>query len=284
MPSETSNLSSLWLRTDEPLLWLASAGHETRGDSRYWFDSAKRGDVPHYVIQLTLAGEGFYEREGKRQRLPAGTAFVDRIPGDFRYGFAAESRWPYELAYVTMTGEAAFSWCQRITGEFGHVLTLGPRSNVEALLLTLVHQNITGKQQDRYAVSSLLYELLMTLMSTLHSSRIPLAGRVGRALRLIDLHAGNPQFNATKLAELLECSREHLSRQFSEATGVSIGDYLAQQRLRWAAQQLRGTSDKLDLIAARCGFASASYLCRVFRQRFGVTPADFRRQPWMVTS
>lgn len=282
MTVPAQELSSLWMRTVEPLLWLGGAGHETRSGIDYRFDCAKRTEVPHYVLQFTLAGTGFYERAGRRVLLPAGTAFLDQIPGPFLYGYAGESRWPYEQVFVSFTGDAAFAGCRQITGLFGHVLTLAPRSSVETLMLAIAHQSAAGTLRNRYTVSSLLYELLMTLLSALQSSRIAATGRISMAMQLIDLHASNPNFNATELARLLACSREHLSRQFVQATGATINDYLVQHRLRIAALELRSNDWKLDLVARQCGFSSANYLCRVFRKRFGVSPADFRRSPWMV--
>jgi AraC-like DNA-binding protein len=89
-------------------------------------------------------------------------------------------------------------------------------------------------------------------------------------------------FQIEMLSSQLDCSREHLSRQFRVATGVSPSGYLIQHRLRLAAREIRATGDKLELIARRTGFSCANYLCRAFRQRFGITPAQFRARPQMA--
>ena len=90
------------------------------------------------------------------------------------------------------------------------------------------------------------------------------------------------EFQIEMLSAQLDCSREHLSRQFRIATGVSPSDYLIQHRLRLAAREIRANGDKLELVARRTGFSSANYLCRAFRQRFGITPAQFRARPQMA--
>jgi AraC-like DNA-binding protein len=99
----------------------------------------------------------------------------------------------------------------------------------------------------------------------------------------IKARATYPGFDVTKLADELNCSREHLTRQFVSIIGVSPGEFLSQRRIRLAAAALRSTDAKLDAVARLAGFRSANYLCRSFRQRVGVTPAVFRRQPWLVT-
>jgi AraC-like DNA-binding protein len=119
-------------------------------------------------------------------------------------------------------------------------------------------------------------------MSTLSRSRVATTPRVQRALSILSRRAHDPTLGVQDLAEEVGCSREYLARQFRAATGVSPSDYLTQQRLRLAARRMRSGDEKLEAIARACGFAGANYLCRVFRQRVGVTPAQFRRQPWMA--
>ena len=277
----TETGSNLWLRTEEPLLWLNGCGHETHGSSSYSYDCLQRQDGPHYVLQLTLAGEGFYRRGAHRHLLPAGVAFLDRIPGPFHYGYAVESRWPYEQVYIgfSLAGE---TWCRHIIRTFGNVLPFGPRSPVETLMLSIVHQHQAGILRDRYTVSGQLYQLLMTIMSNLHISRLAATGRIQQAITLIHELGQDPNFNIQSLARRLNCTREHLCRQFHQATGVTPNDYLVQHRLSLATRLLRQSEEKLENLARRSGFTSANYLCRVFRQHYAVSPAEFRRRPWMV--
>src|SRR5690606_29099743 len=127
-----------------------------------------------------------------------------------------------------------------------------------------------------------LYQLIMTIYSTLRGSRVSTNPRIARAMGLIAAHAHEPHFNIDALAERLHCSREYLSRQFRAAAGVTPSDYLVQHRIRLAARLLRETDDKLDIVARRCGLSGANYLCRLFRRQTGVTPAQFRARPWLV--
>ncbi len=270
-----------WVITAEPLIWLAGADHEIRPDTSYFFDCRLRRDQPHAVLQLTLAGAGFYEGRRGRQLLPPGHAFFDQIPGPFSYGYARESPGVYEQVFVSLRGPPALRWMKRITGRFGHVLHLGASGDVAAVMRTIVQQHQSGRLTDRYLASARCYELLMAVLSTLNRSRLDTAPRVNRAIELIERRGHQSDCNVQSIADALDCSREYLSRQFRAAIGVSPAEYLAQHRVRLAARAMRQSADKLDVIAHRCGFGSANYLCRVFRQRVGVTPAEFRRMPWM---
>jgi AraC family transcriptional regulator len=70
----------------------------------------------------------------------------------------------------------------------------------------------------------------------------------------------------------------HLARQFRRYYGASIGNYLRRLRIEEAATLLAQSREDITPIALRCGFASHSHLCRVFRAQYGVTPSEYRRR------
>jgi AraC-like DNA-binding protein len=68
----------------------------------------------------------------------------------------------------------------------------------------------------------------------------------------------------------------HLARAFRKRYGQSIGSFLLERRLDWAARELEDTERPLVEIALASGFADQSHFTRRFRQRHGVTPGQYR--------
>lgn len=268
------------MRTAEPLFWLAGCGHETYGSPGYYYNASRRPDRPHATLQLTLAGTGFYQTTAGRHLLTPGRAFFAVIPGAFEYGYEPGSTRAHELVFVSLQGEQAMQWYERITARFGPVLDLGRGSAVAEQMLSIAHAQEAGTLPNRYETSALLYQLLMTAYSTLSSARSLTSPRVSRAIELILDHATDADFNVETLAKRLGCTREYLARLFRKATGIAPSDYLLQQRVRLVSRALRETDEKLDLIARRCGFSGANYLCRAFKKQAGVTPDRFRQDRW----
>lgn len=266
-----------WVRTDEPLLWLGGAGHERIGSASYYYDARLRKDPPNYCLQLTLSGSGFYKDAGGRRVLRAGMAFLHMIPGEFEYGYDDEAGGIYQQVWVTICGPQAQMWCERIVGAFGHVLDFGPGSAVEPLMLAIARRR-EEIGPDRYLLSAQLYQLFMTVLSVLNQSRAR-GPRMMAAMTQILSRAADPAFTIMELAQALNCSREHLTRQFRTAAGVSPSEFLMQHRLRLAARELRQSEDKLERIAKRCGFSGANYLCRAFGRGMGLTPTQYRQNP-----
>jgi AraC-like DNA-binding protein len=267
-------------KLQEPLFVLAGAGHETHGDTSYYYNARLRTDQPHATLQLTLAGTGFYRSPRGRELLTPGRAFFAIIPGEFEYGYEPGSTRALELVFVSLRESAALEWYRRIAARFGNVMNLGLDRPIAEQMLWIAHAREANRLPDRYELSAILYRLLMTIYSSLTQSRSRTSPRVARAIELIDAHCADPRFNIEALARKIDCTREYLARQFRAAAGITPSDYLLDQRIRLAARALRAGEEKLDLVARRCGFSGANYLCRLFKQRTGVTPARFRADRW----
>lgn len=67
-----------------------------------------------------------------------------------------------------------------------------------------------------------------------------------------------------------------ISALCAEFCGKSFNDILQERRLRQATRYLDHSSHKIETISALCGYASAAYFSRVFREKMGVTPGQWR--------
>ncbi len=68
-----------------------------------------------------------------------------------------------------------------------------------------------------------------------------------------------------------------LQQKYRDETGMTIARTLRQRRLAEALVLLRETNLKLDAVAMETGFGSIKNLWRLFRQEYGVTPGEWRK-------
>ena len=80
------------------------------------------------------------------------------------------------------------------------------------------------------------------------------------------------------LAQLEGYTLSHYSEWFKARTGKSPKDYVNTLRLQQAKQLLEHTELPIFRIAQDVGFAQASSLTRLFRQRDRLTPQQYRQQ------
>src|SRR5262249_9855113 len=78
------------------------------------------------------------------------------------------------------------------------------------------------------------------------------------------------------LAERVRMSRRTFIRRFGEATGVSPGEWVLQERVARARSLLEATAISVEDVATAVGFGSADALRHHFRARFATSPVRYR--------
>ena len=79
------------------------------------------------------------------------------------------------------------------------------------------------------------------------------------------------------LASSYGYSYDRLRHVFQESEGVSLNQYLLNQRFEAAKRMLQSSDEKIKTIGERVGFSSNVYFTNFFNKRAGVTPMEFRR-------
>jgi AraC-like DNA-binding protein/mannose-6-phosphate isomerase-like protein (cupin superfamily) len=78
------------------------------------------------------------------------------------------------------------------------------------------------------------------------------------------------------VAQFAGFSRYYFSRSFKRQTGYSFKDYLCQKRLQVAMDLLIRTNRSMRDVAIDSGFGSVATFNRVFREKKGCTPTQYR--------
>jgi transcriptional regulator GlxA family with amidase domain len=80
-----------------------------------------------------------------------------------------------------------------------------------------------------------------------------------------------------QMAARANMSSRTFARRFRDATGTTPHQWLMRQRVLMAQRQLETTDDSVELIANRCGFASAAMLRIQFQRVLRISPLAYRR-------
>ena len=81
-----------------------------------------------------------------------------------------------------------------------------------------------------------------------------------------------------ELAAEIGYSKSHFLRMFRATTGMTPHRYVLSRRVERARQLLEQVELSVAEVAFRCGFSSQAHLTFAFRNEFGITPAEYRRQ------
>ena len=124
-------------------------------------------------------------------------------------------------------------------------------------------------------VQSLAFELLAVagraIRKRMWKGSVPLA-RIEALLRT----ARTGRITLADLAREAGVHPAHLARVFRKEYGCSLGRFLLDRRLEWAANRLARSDAPISRIALEAGFADQSHFTRRFRIYAGLTPRRFR--------
>jgi transcriptional regulator GlxA family with amidase domain len=98
--------------------------------------------------------------------------------------------------------------------------------------------------------------------------------RIRKVLSKIDQ---DPAATVQSLARLVKLSSSRLGHLFKSDTGMELRHFLVESRLEKATELLRNTDMQIKEISHTVGYQHVPSFDRVFRKRFNVSPADYRR-------
>jgi len=241
-----------------------------------------------YEICYVLDGDGEYEDDEVTYTLNSGSLFAS-LPGHWHQ---IRSRTGLQLFFVAFEVVAAATSPE--TRQYESELLGCPSpvvaspEGVTALLWRALYQHVLLNPADGGPQTNGLCALLLrsfpatfgrqdgtplTKAKSSSRSRTHLVQLAKRYIR--DNLSGS--LSLSEVSAYLNISERHLSRIFKEELGQSLVDYVTRERLYSAEGLLKTTIFSVKQIADLTGYQSVHYFTRVFSDRYGMPPAEYRK-------
>ena len=88
----------------------------------------------------------------------------------------------------------------------------------------------------------------------------------------------NKKLSVNDILKEVPLSRRLLEVRFKKVIGLSIYQYISQQRIGRFSEMLLDTNDPIQDIAFKLGEDDAKGICRRFKELMGCTPSEWRKQ------
>lgn len=97
---------------------------------------------------------------------------------------------------------------------------------------------------------------------------------------IINYLCGNfhEHINLSDCARQLNISYDYFQHKFKDITGYSPQQFLINQRLQAAEKMLKETGCTCTEIACCCGFCNSAQFSAMFKQRYGITPLQYKKR------
>ncbi|ADJ62882.1 response regulator [Herbaspirillum seropedicae] len=98
-----------------------------------------------------------------------------------------------------------------------------------------------------------------------------------QAARKLMLEKLDQTLSLNGLASAVGTNARRLSSAFKNCAGVTVFDFLREERMREARRLLSETTLEIGAIALALGYSNTANFSTAFRERFGMPPSQFRR-------
>ncbi|WP_405174165.1 helix-turn-helix domain-containing protein [Paenibacillus sp. FSL H8-0261] len=153
-------------------------------------------------------------------------------------------------------------------------------SDYRYLRLIALEQDKAAIERKQHLVSDMwrLYELERNVPKEIGLTVVIADEEMRKAAHFITANIFGP-VDMKSLALSLQLTPVQLTRRFRAAYGMTPSEYMTRLRLDRASKLLLETEFSIDKIAQLCGYENGFYLSRIFRNKRGMPPSQYRSLP-----
>jgi AraC-like DNA-binding protein/mannose-6-phosphate isomerase-like protein (cupin superfamily) len=255
----------------EPEFYLGHMG-KLKSNGNFLWEQKAEGVSIHAVHQ----GEGTVWCDGSAHEVRAGDLFVFLKGHTYRYSDTPAAPWKY--TYFSLCGQRAEE-CMELAGftasrSVRSVPLICPfRIRLRNVSASFEKGAMTGVSPVRAA-----WELTEALAAETVRPPAPNRETLAETARRLIESAPQPLVNVNDLAEALGVSRTTLFRSFRERYGLPVKAFIEQVRFVRVEPLLKNPAVSIHEAARLAGYSDPLYFSRVFRRRYGIPPAEWRKQ------
>jgi len=153
-------------------------------------------------------------------------------------------------------------------------------NEITALLQKINTKYYEEPKESRWYVKAYLYELVAFMYSQSFITGLTLSGeqikKIEQVVRFIDANFKLP-ITLEDICSAAKYNKYTVCHTFKSVTGATIFDYINFLRVQSAVEKLRQKNNSVLEIATECGFSSATYFNRVFKNIIGCSPSVYRK-------
>lgn len=248
--------------------------------SHHYFHWSTGRRLSEYQILYITRGQGTFESEltGIR-KINAGDVFL--LFPNVWHRFKPDESTGWDEYWVEFDGELIRYYRDK---EFltpnNPTITIGIQQPIAENYLKIIDLIKEEKPGFQYIATGILLQILGQIFAfrKYHSFEGKAIEQQIKQAKLLILEGLDQYLSQESIAKDIGMGYSLYRKKFKEYTGVSPAQYQIQLRINKAKDLLITTNQTFKELAHELGFESTDYFFRLFRQKTGVTPSEFREK------
>lgn len=247
---------------------------------------------PHYhdycEVFLVLSGAAQHLINGRIVHLTQGDIVFIR-PQD-RHDYIPEMGRSFSMLNITFTlqtVEEIFSFLgDGFPGQALMQAEMAPSVKLSATDFEILENRMRGiravSQQDVPTLKAMLRRLLFDILTTHFGDLAPKEEAMPSWLDELcrRLREGGFVEGAEPMFAACDKSREHICRSMKGYTGMTVTEFINDLRLNYIANMLQNSNHTVTEIIFDSGFNNISWASRLFREKYGESMRQYRKNSW----
>jgi AraC family cel operon transcriptional repressor len=236
-------------------------------------------DFPEFF--WVVAGEGIHLVNGEHIPLKTGDLIFMR-PGDW-HDLSTDKKDTFELINIAFPNEVLESLYERYN-DIRKIWNSAPEmpgmyslTELQRQWLEAAAANLLNYRNSRIELDRLLINLVCEIQQAENDIFSTCPEWLAKACRSLE----QPRYftkGSKIISRLAGRTPEHTARTLMKCTTLTPSEVINRFRMNYAAAQLCTTVKNITEIAGECGFSSLSYFFQRFRERFNISPRQYRRE------
>lgn len=248
--------------------------------SHHYFHWSVGRRLSDFQVLYITKGKGVFESEtAGTRKINAGDIFI--LFPDIWHRFKPDNDSGWDEYWVEFNGDLIKHYLSKeFLNPENPVITVGIQENIVCNYLQIIHLIKEEKPGFQYIASGNIVQILGQIFAS--KKYHPFEGKAIenqiRQAKLMILENLRLPITQEKIAKNLGMGYSLFRKKFKEYTGVSPAQYQIQLRINKAKDLLITTNQSFKELAHNLGFESADYFFRLFKQKTGFTPSEFREK------
>jgi AraC-like DNA-binding protein len=247
--------------------------------SGYFFTWEKGRVLQEYQINYITEGSGIFETSNDQFQVVPGSMLIIRPGMWHRYKPDPNTGWNEH--YIGFNGD----FCSHLFNEGFFqagkpVLYVGFQESLLKQFFEIIQQvkdEKTGHQQVSAANTILMLSKILSVIRNQEFAGKTIELKIRKACLYFRENL-NSNVNIEKLGDELNVGYSYFRQMFRKYTGISPTQYHLSLRIQKAKDLLVSTDQSFKEIAIDLGFESYFYFSRIFKDKTGKSPMEFRKE------